>query len=85
MAPPLRVIGKGTVDSIQSGLFYGYLGLVEGVSRRILDELGGATVVATGGFAELISRYTDIISHVEPDLALYGLRLLWAKNRAEEA
>jgi type III pantothenate kinase len=81
MAPPPRVIGKGTVDSIQSGLFYGYLGLIEGVTRRILDELGGATVVATGGFAEIFAGHTALIQHVEGDLTLHGLRLLWERNR----
>ena len=81
MSPPPRVIGKGTVDSIQSGVFYGYLGLVEGVTRRILDELGRATVVATGGFAENFSRHSAVIERVEPDLTLLGLRLLWARNR----
>jgi type III pantothenate kinase len=82
MSPPPRVIGKATVDSIQSGVFYGYLGLVEGVTRRILAELGAATVVATGGFAEVISKHTDVIEHVEPDLTLHGLRMLWEKNQA---
>ncbi len=81
LAPPPRVIGKGTVDSIQSGLFYGYLGLVEGITRRILEELGEATVVATGGFAEDLSQHTEIIHKVEPDLTLYGLRILWQRNR----
>jgi type III pantothenate kinase len=84
MAPPPRVIGKGTVDSIQAGLFYGYLGLVEGVTSRILAELGEATVVATGGFADVISNHTNVIQHVEPDLTLHGLRLLWTKNRSSE-
>ena len=85
MAPPERVIGKGTVDSIQSGLFYGYLGLIEGVTRRILDELGEATVVATGGLAGAFASETDLIHHVEPDLTLHGLRLLWALNQGETA
>ena len=84
MAPPPRVIGKATVDSIQSGLFYGYLGLVEGLTRRILAEVGDATVVATGGFAAVIAAHTDVIQRVEPDLTLHGLRLLWLKNRAAE-
>jgi type III pantothenate kinase len=84
IAPPPRVIGKGTVDSIQSGLFYGYLGLVEGVTRRILDELGDAVVIATGGFAEDIAQHTDIFRHVEPDLTLHGLRLLWGRNHPGE-
>lgn len=81
IAPPPRVIGKATVDSIQSGLFYGYLGLVEGITRRIVSEIGQATVVATGGFAEVISRHSQVIQHVEPDLTLHGLRLLWNKNQ----
>jgi type III pantothenate kinase len=75
------VVGKATVDSIQSGVFYGYLGLVEGVTRRILDEIGSSTVVATGGFAENLAQHTTIIQHVEPDLTLFGLRLLWSRNR----
>jgi type III pantothenate kinase len=81
MAPPERVIGKGTVDSIQSGLFFGYLGLIEGITRRILDELGEATVIATGGFAPVFAEQTAFIQHVETDLTLHGLRLLWEKNR----
>jgi len=81
MAPPPRVIGKGTVDSIQSGIFYGYLGLVEGVTRRVLEELGEAPVIATGGFARVIAEHCELIDHVEPDLTLQGLRLLWGKNR----
>jgi type III pantothenate kinase len=85
MAPPPRVIGKGTVDSIQSGLFYGYLGLVEGVTRRIQSEIGPSVVIATGGFAQDIARHTDVIQHVEPDLTLHGLRLLWDKNRGADA
>lgn len=85
LAPPPRVIGKGTVDSIQSGLFYGYLGLVEGVTRRIVGEVGEAVVVATGGFAEEIARHTAIIRHVERDLTLHGLRLLWSRNHGGEA
>jgi type III pantothenate kinase len=84
MAPPPRVIGKGTVDSIQSGLFYGYLGLIEGVTRRILDQVGEATVVATGGLAGVFANHTGLIQHVEPDLTLQGLRLLWQLNRREQ-
>ncbi len=81
MAPPPRVIGKGTVDSIQSGLFYGYLGLIEGVTRRILDELGDAKVIATGGLAGAFASHTELIQYVEPDLTLHGLRILWRLNR----
>jgi type III pantothenate kinase len=81
MEPPERVIGVGTVDSIQSGLFYGYLGLIEGITGRILGELGEATVVATGGLAGAFASETDLIHHVEPDLTLHGLRILWQLNR----
>jgi type III pantothenate kinase len=80
MSPPPRVIGKGTIDSIQSGLFYGYLGLIQGVTRRIVDELGGAKVIATGGFAPVFAEHAPLIDHVETDLTLHGLRLLWEKN-----
>ena len=83
MEPPPRVIGKGTVDSIQSGLFFGYLGLIEGVTRRILDELGEAKVIATGGLAQAFASHTDLIHQVEPDLTLHGLRILWQLNRGE--
>jgi type III pantothenate kinase len=81
MSPPPRTIGKGTTDSIQSGLFYGYLGLIREVTDRILDELGDARVVATGGFARVFAEHAPCIDLVEPDLTLHGLRLLWEKNR----
>lgn len=83
LAPPPRVIGKGTVDSIQSGIFHGYLGLVEGITRRVLAELGAAPVVATGGFAEVIAPHCELIDHVEPNLTLEGLHILWRKNHEE--
>lgn len=80
MAPPPRVVGRGTVDSIQAGLFYGYLGLVEGITRRVLAELGDATVIATGGLATVFAGHTPMIQHVDGDLTLRGLRLLWERN-----
>jgi type III pantothenate kinase len=83
LAPPPRVIGKGTVDSIQSGIYYGYLGLVEGITRRVLAELPGATVIATGGLAGSFAEHSELIQHVEPDLTLEGLRMLWEKNVGE--
>ena len=83
LAPPPRVIGKGTVDSIQSGIFYGYLGLVEGITQRILNEIGSAPVIATGGFANEVAEHCRLIDHVEPRLTLDGLRLLWLKNLSE--
>ena len=82
LAPPERVIGKGTVDSIQSGVFYGYLGLVDGVTRRILAEIGSAPVIATGGFAATIAAHSETIEYVDEELTLEGLALLWSKNRS---
>jgi len=81
MAAPPRVIGKATVDSMQAGLIYGYVGLVEGVTRRVLGELGPAAVIGTGGLASTVARYTEIFNAVDDDLTLKGLRLLWEKNR----
>lgn len=85
LAAPPRVIGKATVDSMQAGLVYGYVGLVEGVTRRILEELGGGAVVGTGGLARVVARYTDLFKTVDDDLTLKGLRLLWERNRPEQA
>lgn len=73
---PQAAVGKNTVSSLQSGLVFGFVGLVEGLVERIRGELGGeARVVATGGLASLIAHETRIIDVVEPDLALFGLRL----------
>jgi len=80
LTPPPRTIGKGTVDSIQSGVFYGYLGLVEGITTRVLAEVGEAPVIATGGFASILAEHCALIDHVEEHLTLEGLRLLWLKN-----
>lgn len=78
---PESVVGTSTVGSIQSGLYYGYVGLVEGILRRMKVELGESThVIATGGLATLISRETDLIDQVDPDLTLEGLRLIYLRN-----
>jgi type III pantothenate kinase len=79
---PERVVGTSTVSSMQSGLFYGYVGLVEGILGRMLGELGeGTRVVATGGLAQLFGRETSMIEIVDPDLTLEGLRLIYERNR----
>jgi type III pantothenate kinase len=83
LVAPSRVIGKGTVDSIQAGLVYGYVGLTEGVTRRILAELGGGKVIATGGLAKVLAPYTEVFDTIDEDLTLTGLRLLWERNRPE--
>lgn len=77
---PESVIGGSTVGSIQSGLYYGYAGLVDGILRRMIDELGEKTrVVATGGLAPLISQASDLIETVDDNLTLEGLRLIHEK------
>ena len=64
---PTRVVGRTTVSAMESGLFYGYVGMVEGLVRRMSDELGGNAVsVATGGLAEMIAPETTLIQHVDP-------------------
>ncbi len=83
LAAPARVIGKATIDSMQAGLVYGYVGLVEGLTARVLAELGGGKVVATGGLAPVIARYTKAFDVVDGDLTLKGLCLLWERNRGE--
>ncbi len=79
---PKHAIGTNTISAMQSGIIFGYVGLVEGIVTRIQQELGEkATVVATGGYAELIAKETAIIDKVEPDLTLIGLRLIHQMNR----
>src|SRR5262245_1288333 len=78
---PATVVGQTTVGAIESGLFYGYLGMVEGLITRIGAELGGgALCIATGGLAQLVAPETSLIHHVEIDLTLHGLRLVWERN-----
>ena len=79
---PPAVIGKNTVQSMQSGLLFGYVGLVEGMVARFRAELGpDMKVIATGGLASLIAAETDVIDAVDPWLTLEGLRLIWEMNQ----
>lgn len=79
---PSRVIGRNTEQSIQSGLFHGYASLVEGLVRRVMDELGHeAPVVATGGLAPIFESEMPFLTASDPGLTLEGLRLIWEKNR----
>lgn len=79
---PEHAIGTNTVAAMQSGLVFGYVGLIEGIVARIQQELGEkATVVATGGYAELIARETTVIDKINPDITLIGLRLIYLMNK----
>ncbi|MDJ0785847.1 MAG: type III pantothenate kinase [Myxococcota bacterium] len=79
---PRSVIGRTTTQSLQSGLLFGYAGLVDSMVARIREELGrDARVIATGGLAQRIASETETIERVEPFLTLEGLRILFEKNR----
>jgi type III pantothenate kinase len=80
---PSQVVGRTTVGAMEAGLFYGHVGMVEGLVRRMSDELGGgALCVATGGLAPMIAPETRLIDHVDVDLTLQGLRIVWERNQA---
>jgi type III pantothenate kinase len=80
IAPPRAILGKNTVEQLQSGIFYGYGALVEGVCERLQREVGAATVVATGGLAPVVLASSPVIDHYEPWLTLYGLRIIYHRN-----
>ncbi len=80
VAPP-AAIGTNTQACIQSGFAYGFAGLVDGINRRLADELGEkATFIATGGLAGTIAPHCETIDQVDPLLTLRGLRLIWELN-----
>jgi type III pantothenate kinase len=80
---PRSVIGKTTTGALQSGLLYGFAGVVDSMVERIRGELGAdARVVATGGLAGRVSAECSVIDRVEPFLTLEGLRMIFEKNRS---
>ena len=83
LVKPKKVIGRNTVSSMQSGLIYGYIGQVDGIVKRIKEELNSdAFVVATGGIADLIAKDSETINKVDPNLTLEGLRIIYQRNRS---
>ena len=82
---PPSPLGKNVIHSLQSGLLFGYVGLVEGMVARFRAELGPSTrIIATGGLAEIIARETRVISILAPWLTLDGLRIIYDLNTAPE-
>ena len=82
LAVPPRAIGRSTVSAMQSGLVFGYVGLVKELVERLKQDLGGTPkVIATGGMAELISEWTHVIDIVNPRLTLEGIRIIYELNQ----
>ena len=84
LLPPPHVIGRNTVHAMQSGLFLGYVAMIEGLVARIKAEMNlpGTKVIATGGLAPLFMEHTPIIEHVALTLTLEGLRIIWELNQS---
>jgi len=81
---PDAVIGRSTMAAVQSGLLWGFVGQIEGMVRRMTEELGGtAHVIATGGQASMVAGLTNVIDDVDPQLTLEGLRLIHLQNTAD--
>lgn len=79
---PDKAIGTGTTEAMQSGIFWGYIGMIEGLTKRIKDEFGtDMTVIATGGLATLFAASTDVIKFSDPDLTLRGLLAIFKRNQ----
>jgi type III pantothenate kinase len=82
---PPSIVGQTTVTSMQAGLFFGYVSMVDGIVQRMRVELRAgdrAVCIATGGMADILAKETTSIQHVEPDLTLQGLRMIWERARA---
>ena len=83
--PGNSAIGTGTVSAMQSGIFFGYVGMIEGLVARMKSEIdGAATVLATGGLASLFGRHTSAIDHIDQDLTVDGLILLHERHLSRE-
>src|SRR5262249_42274985 len=79
---PEKIVGTTTIASIQSGLYHGYNGLVDGILSKMIEELGPQkAIIATGGLAPLIGKGSKLISEIDDDLLLEGLKLIYERNR----
>lgn len=79
---PEKAIGKGTTTAMQSGIFWGYIGMIEGLTQRMKEEFGAEmTVIATGGLSSLFAKSTDVIQHSDTDLTLRGLLAIYKRNQ----
>ncbi len=86
IAEPPRVIGRNTTHSLQSGVVFGYAGLIDGLVARLKEELSpDARVIGTGGLAPLLAQHARSLQEVDLDLTLNGLRLLYERNAGQEA
>jgi type III pantothenate kinase len=82
IAKPEKLVGRNTIQAMQSGLVYGGIAQSDGILDRLTQQFPGAAIVATGGLAKTISKESKFVQHVEPDLTLVGLRAIWYKNSA---
>lgn len=82
LVPPPRPIGKNTIHAMQSGIFWGYVALVEGLVKRLHDDLAlpDTKIIATGGLAPLFREHTTVIDLIAPDLTLEGLRIIYERQ-----
>ena len=83
--PPPQPVGRNTIHAMQSGIFWGYVGLIEGLTTRIKQQLNSdqTRVIATGGLAPLFNEHTQVIDMIAPELTLDGLRVIYTLNRGE--
>jgi len=83
---PQKVVGSATVEAMQSGLYHGYVGLVDGILKKMIDELGGKPkVIATGGLAPLIAKGSEFIELVDETLTLEGLRMVYERTSSKSS
>ncbi len=83
LSRPRSSIGRNTINAIQSGILFGYVGLIEGIVGRMKKEIGeNARIIGTGGYADIIAKETDVIEVVNQDLTLQGLRMIYDMNRS---